>query len=230
MTIRVALADDQALVRAGFRSLLERTPDFEVVGEAPDGQTAVALARDAAPDVLLMDIRMPGLDGLEATRRIVGDPDLRHVRVVILTTFDLDDYIFEALRVGASGFLAKNAPPEELRHAIRVVAQGEALLSPNVTRRIIEHFTRPAHSAGTAHHTTPAARPETLDALTDREREVLVLVTAGLTNTEIGQRLHLSPYTVKTHISRMLTKLAMRDRAQLVVIAYETGLVRPGYL
>jgi DNA-binding NarL/FixJ family response regulator len=216
----VLLADDQKLVRAGFRVLLERGDDIEVVGEAADGAEAVDLARAARPAVVLMDIRMPVMDGLEATRRIVSDQQLGGVRVVVLTTFELDEYVFEALRAGASGFLLKDIDPDDLRQAVRVVAAGEALLSPSVTRRLISEFvTRPAQ---------PPSDPARLAALTEREREVLALVAGGLSNDEIGQRLFMSPATAKTHVSRAMTKLNARDRAQLVMVAYETGLVTPG--
>src|SRR5215468_2576210 len=216
MTIRVLLADDQALVRAGFHALLDAQDDIEVVDEAADGAEAVRLAGRYHPDVLLMDIRMPGLDGLEATRRIVADPRLSGVRVIVLTTFDLDDYVFEALRVGASGFLVKDTEPVELIRAVHVVAQGDALLSPGVTRRLIAEFlTR-------AKRSTPSV---SLDPLTDREREVMALVGMGRSNEEIAERLVVSPATAKTHVSRAMTKLGARDRAQLVVFAYESGLV-----
>jgi DNA-binding NarL/FixJ family response regulator len=220
VTVRVVLADDQTLVRAGFRSLLERAEDIEVVAEAADGAEAVELVRSHRVDVVLMDVRMPVMDGLDATRRIVGDPRLGHVRVVILTTFDTDEYIFAALRIGASGFLAKNVVPDELRRAVRVVAAGEALLSPGATRRVIAEFA--AGGLGRAPDT------ERLAVLTEREREVVGLVAAGLDNREIGQRLLMSPHTAKTHVSRAITKLGVRDRVQLAVLAYETGLVRPG--
>jgi DNA-binding NarL/FixJ family response regulator len=219
--IRVLLADDQALVRAGFRALLDAQDDVEVVGEAGDGAEAVRLAARERPDVVLMDIRMPGLDGLEATRRIVADPALAGVRIVILTTFDLDEYVFEALRVGASGFLVKDTEPVELLRGIHAVASGDALLSPGVTRRLIAQFAAQAR----------APRPATeLSGLTDREREVMALVGAGLSNDEIAERLVVSPATAKTHVSRAMIKLGARDRAQLVVFAYEAGLVRPGWL
>jgi DNA-binding NarL/FixJ family response regulator len=222
VTVRVLLADDQPLARAGLRTLLESCDDIEVVGEAASGTEAVERARAARPDVVLMDIRMPGLDGLEATRRIVADERLTGVRVVVLTTFDLDEYVYEALRVGASGFLAKDVEPGELRHAVRVVARGDSLLSPGVTRRLIAEFAaRPAVEP-------PAAGR--LRVLTDREREVLALVGEGLANDDIAARLYMSPATVKTHVSRVMGKLAAHDRAQLVVLAYETGLVRPGWL
>ena len=221
MTIRVLLADDQALVRAGFRALLDAQPDIEVVDEAADGEAAVAAARSLLPDVVLMDIRMPGVDGLEATQRIAADERLAAVHIVILTTFDLDEYVFEALRVGASGFLVKDTEPVELIQAVRVAARGDGLLSPSVTRRLIAEF---------AAKTAPTTRLTDLDALTDREREVMTLVAAGLSNDEIAQRLVVSPATAKTHVSRAMGKVRARDRAQLVVLAYETGLVRPGWL
>jgi DNA-binding NarL/FixJ family response regulator len=218
--IRVLLVDDQHLVRAGFRALLDDAGDIEVVGEAGDGAAAVELARSARPDVVLMDIRMPVLDGLEATRRIVADQLLAEVRVLVLTTFDLDEYVYEALRAGASGFLLKDTPPADLLAAIRVVAAGDALLAPGVTRRLIAEFARRPEPTTV----TPAA----LAGLTDREREVLVLVARGLTNAEIAGRLVVSTATAKTHVSRVLAKLQARDRAQLVMLAYETGLVTPG--
>jgi DNA-binding NarL/FixJ family response regulator len=218
--IRVALADDQALIRAGFRSLLESEPDLTVVGEAATGEQAVEVARRERPDVLLMDIRMPGGDGLEATRRIVADPVLAGCHVVVVTTFELDEYVAEAVRSGASGFLVKDTEPADLIRAVRVAAAGDALLSPGPTRRLLE---RAAVGLRAPEHA------ERLEALTDREREVLAQVAHGLTNDEIAHRLFLSPLTAKTHVSRILTKLGARDRAQLVVIAYETGLVRPGW-
>jgi DNA-binding NarL/FixJ family response regulator len=217
--IRVVLADDQALVRAGFASLLNAEPDMDVVGEAADGAQALELVRRLQPDVVLMDIRMPGTDGLAATKSIAGDERLRGVRIVILTTFDLDEYIFEAVRNGASGFLVKDTEPVELIRAVRVVAAGDGLLSPGVTRRLIAEFASRAQPP-------PAAR---LDELTDREREVTALVAEGLSNDEIAQRLFVSPATAKTHVNRAMTKLSARDRAQLVVFAYESGLVRPGW-
>jgi DNA-binding NarL/FixJ family response regulator len=217
MTIRVLLAEDQALVRAGFRGLLERSGDFEVVGEVANGADAVNAAREARPDVVLMDIRMPVMDGLEATRRIVADEQLSDVRVIVLTTFDLDEYVFEALRVGASGFLLKDIEPDDLRQAVRVVAAGDALLSPRVTRRLITRFV--------AQSPAQPKDPERLAVLTDREREVMALVAWGLSNEEIGQRLAMSPATAKTHVSRAMLKLGAHDRAQLVVLAYQTGLV-----
>jgi DNA-binding NarL/FixJ family response regulator len=218
--IRVVLADDQALVRAGFRALLDAQADIEVVGEAADGEDAVRLAGRERPDVVLMDIRMPGVDGLEATRRIADDERLADVHVVILTTFDLDEYVFEAIRAGASGFLVKDTEPVELIQAVRVVARGDALLSAGVTRRLIEEFANRAKE--------PRLSPQ-LQLLTEREREVMALVGAGLTNDEIADRLYMSPATAKTHVSRAMVKLGARDRAQLVVFAYESGLVRPGW-
>jgi DNA-binding NarL/FixJ family response regulator len=220
MTIRVALADDQALVRAGFRALLNAQDDIEVVAEAADGDEAVRVAREHRPDVILMDIRMPGTDGLEATRTISSDGSLGEVHILILTTFEEDEYVFEAIRVGASGFLVKDTEPAELVHAVRVVARGDALLSPGVTRRLIEEFATKAKKVQS---------PTTLDVLTEREREVVSLVGEGLTNDEIAARLVVSPATAKTHVSRAMIKLNTRDRAQLVVLAYESGLVRPGW-
>jgi DNA-binding NarL/FixJ family response regulator len=219
--IRVLLADDQALVRAGFRALLDAEDAIEVVGEAGEGDEAVRLARALTPDVVLMDIRMPGTDGLEATRQIAADERLGGVRVVILTTFDLDEYVFEALRIGASGFLVKDTEPAELVQAVRAVARGDALLSPGVTRRLVAEFATRAKDPG------PASE---LDRLTEREREVVALVAEGLSNEEIAARLIVSPATAKTHVSRAMVKLGARDRAQLVVLAYESGLVRPGWL
>ena len=219
--IRVLLADDQALVRAGFRSLLDAVDDIEVVGEASDGDEAVRLATELKPDVALMDIRMPGLDGLAATRAIVEDESLADVKIVILTTFGLDEYVFEAIRSGASGFLVKDTEPEELIQAVRVVAGGDALLSPGVTKSLLAEF------ATRAKEPPPTGG---LDELTEREREIVALVGEGLSNQEIAERLFLSPATAKTHVSRAMGKLRVRDRAQLVVIAYESGLVRPGWL
>ena len=219
--IRVLLADDQALVRAGFRALLDAQDDIEVVGEAADGDEAVAAIRRLVPDVVLMDIRMPGADGLDATRRVAADERLRPVRVVILTTFELDEYVFEAIRSGASGFLVKDTEPTELIAAVRAVARGDALLSPSVTRRLIGEFALRAQQ--------PREYPQ-LAALTEREREVVALAGQGLSNDEIAAKLVVSPATAKTHVSRAMVKLAARDRAQLVVIAYESGLVRPGWL
>jgi DNA-binding NarL/FixJ family response regulator len=218
--IRVLLADDQALVRAGFRALLEAQPDMEVVGEAADGEEALALAHAHTPDVVLMDIRMPGLDGLEATRRIAADGRLGEIRVVILTTFELDEYVYEALRAGASGFLVKDTEPAELLRGVRVVASGDALLSPGVTRRLIEEF---------AARAKPPPPSGALEALTNREREVMALAAEGLSNEQIARRLVMSTATAKTHVSRAMVKLGARDRAQLVVHAYESGLVRPGW-
>jgi DNA-binding NarL/FixJ family response regulator len=218
--IRILLADDQALVRAGFRVLVNSVADMEVVGEAADGSAAVDLARSQRADVVLMDIRMPQVDGIEATRRIGADPDLAGVKVIILTTFEEDEYVFEAIRAGASGFLVKDTEPEDLANAIRVVAGGDALLAPSVTRRLI---------ANIAAKTGPrSVNRAALDSLTEREREVLGSVGAGMSNDEIASALHMSPLTAKTHVSRAMMKLNARDRAQLVVIAYETGLVRPG--
>jgi DNA-binding NarL/FixJ family response regulator len=219
--IRVVLADDQALVRAGFRALLDAQHDIEVVGEAADGEEALRLAAELTPDIVLMDIRMPGVDGLSATRRIAADERFAGIRVVILTTFGLDEYVFEAIRSGASGFLVKDTEPEELVQAVRVVALGNALLSPSVTRKLIAEFAARAKE--------PLAT-DGLEELTDREREVVALVAEGLSNDEIAERLVVSPATAKTHVSRAMGKLRARDRAQLVVIAYESGLVRPGWL
>ncbi|MER7936708.1 response regulator transcription factor [Streptomyces sp. NPDC093272] len=224
MTIRVLLADDQALLRSAFRVLVDSEPDMEVVGEASDGAEAVRLAGQTAADVVLMDIRMPGTDGLAATRMISEDPSLDRVRVVILTTFEVDDYVVQALRAGASGFLGKGSEPEELLSAIRVAAGGEALLSPAATKGLIARFL--AQGDDGADGRDPA-RAERLDALTSREREVLVQVAGGHSNDEIAERLEVSPLTVKTHVNRAMAKLGARDRAQLVVIAYESGLVRP---
>ncbi|MEV6662721.1 MULTISPECIES: response regulator transcription factor [Streptomyces] len=222
MPIRVLLADDQALLRSAFRVLVDSEPDMEVVGEASDGEEAVRLAKEERADVVLMDIRMPGTDGLAATRMISADPALAHVRVVILTTFEVDDYVVQSLRAGASGFLGKGSEPDELLAAIRVAAGGEALLSPAATKSLIARFL--AHGDGDGRD---PARGERLDALTVREREVLVQVAGGLSNDEIAERLEVSPLTVKTHVNRAMSKLGARDRAQLVVIAYESGLVRP---
>jgi len=218
--IRVLLADDQALIRAGFRVLLESVEDIEVVGEAENGAQAVAIARDRLADVVLMDIRMPTVDGLEATRRLAADENLAGVKVLILTTFESDEYVYEALQAGASGFLVKDTEPEELLHAIRVVARGDALLSPGITRRLIADIAARSPSRPSTH---PA-----LSELTDREREIMALVAKGLSNDDIARQLVLSPLTVKTHVSHAMLKLGARDRAQLVVIAYQSGLVAPG--
>ncbi|MGY6501062.1 MAG: response regulator [Acidimicrobiales bacterium] len=222
MTVRVVVADDQVLVRSGFSMLLSGEPGIAVVGEAGNGAEALALAASERPDVILMDVRMPVMDGLEATRRITADESLAHTRVVILTTFDLDDYVHEALRAGASGFLLKDTLPVDLINAVRVVAAGDALISPKITRRLIAEFaSRPQPGA-------TAAAAAVLDQLTGREREVLEVVAKGNSNAEIAAALFVSPATVKTHISRLLMKLDARDRAQLVMIAYETGVVAPG--
>jgi DNA-binding NarL/FixJ family response regulator len=226
--IKVLLADDQVLVRAGFRALLGAEPDLAVVGEAGDGLEAVQVALATRPDVVLMDIRMPGIDGLEATRRIAAEPTLAGTRVVILTTFELDEYVFEALRTGASGFLVKDTEPVDLIRAVRAVAAGDALLSPSVTRRVIGEFAGPGGRGRTS--APPEEAERRLAPLTDREREVLVLVGEGLTNDEIAARLVISPATAKTHVSRTMLKAGARDRAQLVVLAYEAGLIRPGWL
>jgi DNA-binding NarL/FixJ family response regulator len=218
--ISVLIADDQALVRGGFRALLDAQHDITVVAEAADGDEAMRLALEYRPDVVLMDVRMPGVDGLEATRRIVGDDRLAGVSVVMLTTFDLDEYVFEAMRAGATGFLVKDTEPPELLRAVRVAAGGDALLSPRITRRLIEEFATRAKD--------PLALPG-LEQLTDREREVVTLVGDGLSNDEIAARLVMSVATAKTHVSRAMIKLGARDRAQLVVFAYESGLVRPGW-
>jgi DNA-binding NarL/FixJ family response regulator len=219
MTIGVVIADDQALVRGGFRVLIDAAPDMHVLGEAADGAEAVALTQEQHPDVVLMDIRMPGVDGIEATRRIKADASTSTVNILILTTFDLDDFVYAALRAGASGFMLKDTSPEELLAGIRVIAAGDGLLSPTVTRRLIQRFTtRPE----------PALPDASVTALiTNREHEVLLEVARGLSNAEIAERLHMSAATAKTHVSRLLTKLGARDRAQLVVIAYESGLATP---
>jgi DNA-binding NarL/FixJ family response regulator len=222
--ITVALVDDQVLVRAGFRALLDSEPDIEVVAEAADGETAVAQAREHRPQVVLMDIRMPKLDGLEATAQIVADPGLFDTRVVVLTTFELDEYVFGALRAGASGFLLKDVEPVDLITAVRVVAGGEALLAPRLTRRLIEAFL----TAGGGAAASAGAAAAEIEVLTPREREVLALVGRGHSNAEIAERLVLSPLTAKTHVARLFAKLGARDRAQLVVAAYESGLVVPG--
>ena len=224
MTIRVLLADDQALLRSAFRVLVDSEPDMAVVGEASDGAEAVRLAKEERADVVLMDIRMPGTDGLAATRLISADPTLAHVRVVILTTFEVDDYVVQSLRAGASGFLGKGSEPDELLNAIRVAAGGEALLSPAATKGLIARFLAQGDALD---DDGDPARAERLGALTVREREVLVQVAGGHSNDEIAERLEVSPLTVKTHVNRAMAKLGARDRAQLVVIAYESGLVRP---
>jgi DNA-binding NarL/FixJ family response regulator len=223
--IRLLLADDQVLVRAGLSAMLDE-PDMTVVGEAGDGAEAVRLAGDHQPDVVLMDIRMPVLDGLAATRQIIADPALRHTRVVVLTTFDHDEYVYEALRAGASGFLLKDIEPADLLRGVRAVARGDALLAPAVTRRLISEF------AARPRRPEQAGPQGTVDIgrLTEREHAVLLLVVAGLSNTEISERLGMSPATAKTHVTRILTKVGARDRAQLVVMAYESGLVQPGWL
>jgi DNA-binding NarL/FixJ family response regulator len=218
VTVRVALADDQALVRAGFRSLLANTANIELVGEASDGLAAIDMAHRARPDVLLMDIRMPELDGIEATRRICADPAMAPVRIIVLTTYELDEYVFAALRAGASGFLLKDIEPDDLRAAIRTVAGGDALLSPSVTRTLIAAFTTGP--------SPPADAAPKLATLTEREREVTALAAHGKTNAEIGHELFISPATAKTHLTRAMTKVHARDRAQLVVFAYQSGLVR----
>jgi DNA-binding NarL/FixJ family response regulator len=223
MTVRVVVADDQALVRAGFVAILAAHEGIDVVAEAEDGEQAVRAVRDLVPDVILMDVRMPGLDGLAATREIAADPALAAVRVVVLTTFDLDEYVYEALRSGASGFLVKHTEPAELVRAVRVVAAGDALLSPGVTRRLVSAF---------AAHARPAPAGPLADgmaALTDREQEVLLQVARGSSNDEIAATLVMSPATARTHVSRILAKTGARDRTQLVVLAYESGLVRPGW-
>jgi DNA-binding NarL/FixJ family response regulator len=218
--IRVAVADDQALIRLGLRVLLESEDDMELVGEAPDGERALALVRRTHPDVVLMDVRMPVMDGLGALRAIAGDPELAGTRVVVLTTFELDEYVFEALRAGASGFLIKDSEPADILRAVRVVVRGESLLSPTVTRRVIGEFAgRPARRSAAA---------LSLDPLTEREREVVALVAEGLSNDEIAERLVVSPATVRTHVGRAMSKLYARDRAQLVVLAFQSGLANPG--
>jgi DNA-binding NarL/FixJ family response regulator len=218
--IRVLLADDQVLVRAGLRALLDAEADIEVVGEASDGDEAARLAAQTVPDVVLMDIRMPRVDGIAATRVIAGDPRLQRVRVIILTTFDLDEYVFDGLRSGASGFLVKDTEPVDLLRAVRTVAAGDSLLSPRATRRLVEEYAMRAQ---------PSERAPDLDLLTEREREVMRHVAGGLSNDEIAGVLVISPATARTHVSRAMTKLGARDRAQLVMLAYEFGLVRPGW-
>lgn len=220
MSIGVVVADDQALIRGGLRVLVDSAPDLTVLGEAGDGADAVSIVQSTKPDVVLMDIRMPVMDGIEATKRITGSPTTGDVRIIVITTFDLDEYVFAALRAGASGFLLKDTPPDDLLSAIRLVAGGEALLAPSVTRRLIEHFARRPEPR--------APSGDALQSLTSREREVLGLVAQGLSNAEIATQLLMSPATAKTHVSRLLSKLHARDRAQLVVIAYETGLAVPG--
>ncbi len=223
MTIRVVLADDQALIRAGFKMLIDAADDLEVVGEASDGEEAVRVVRDTRADVVLMDIRMPVLDGIEATRRITNDDDLAGVKVVILTTFELDEHVVEGIRAGASGFIGKGIEPNDLLDAIRIVAEGEALLSPRATHAVLAEFARLEASGE-----RPAIPAAVLDVLTPHEREVMALAALGLSNDEIAERLYLSPLTAKTHANRAMMKLGARDRAQLVVLAYQTGLVKPG--
>jgi DNA-binding NarL/FixJ family response regulator len=219
MTVRVLIADDQQLVRAGFAMILSQPSDIEVVAEATNGREAVSLASEFAPDVVLMDIQMPGLDGIEATRRIVADTNTSHARVLILTTFDLDEYVYGALRAGASGFLLKDVPPEQLIAAVRMAQHGDALLAPSITRRLIEEFTQPRQ---------PATVAPQLDQLSPREAEVFRLLARGLSNQEIAEHLVVGDNTVKTHVARILTKLGLRDRVQAVVLAYEIGIVAPG--
>ena len=220
MTLRVVVADDQALVRAGFRGIVAATPGFSVVGEAGNGAEAVEQARRARPDVVLMDVRMPVMDGIEATRQITGSAATAGVRVLILTTFDLDEYVYSALRAGASGFLLKSTLPGDLLNAIRVIAAGDALLAPSVTRRLVEEFARTSRAAATARPGQPDLR-----AVTAREREVLALIACGLSNTEIARQLSISPATTKTHVGHLLTKLDARDRVHLVILAYQAGIV-----
>jgi DNA-binding NarL/FixJ family response regulator len=217
--IRVLIVDDQALVRAGFEVLIDSADDLDVIGTAADGAEAVAAAAAASPDVILMDVRMPVMDGLEATARILDAPGSAGIRVLMLTTFDLDEYVFGALKAGASGFLLKDTPPADLLTAIRVVAGGDAQLSPSITRHLIEEFVRRPQQTRVA--------PPSLNGLTDREVEVLALVARGLSNAEIGERLHVTAATAKTHVARLLQKLEARDRAQLIIAAYETGLITP---
>ena len=218
MATRVLIVDDQALVRAGFRMILEAQPDIEVIGEAENGLAAIEAARGLRPDVVLMDIRMPGLDGIEATRRLTAMGLDGHV--VILTTYDLDEYVFDALAAGATGFLLKHVPPEELVHGVRIAAGGESLLAPSVTRRLIEEFAR--------QRSPVQASSKAMDSLTDREREVLKLLARGLSNLEIASELHVGEATVKTHVAHVLDKLELRDRVQAVILAYEVGLIKPG--
>jgi DNA-binding NarL/FixJ family response regulator len=224
VTVRVLLADDQVLIRSGFAALISSSDDLEVVGEAGDGAQAVEQARRLQPDVVLMDIRMPGMDGLTAARQITGSPDLAGVRVIVLTTFEADEHVLDALRAGASGFLGKSVEPDELLDAIRVVADGEALLSPRATRGLIARFLTDPEPQGP---TGPTNAPAVFAELTDREREMVVFAAHGMSNDEIARRLYLSPLTVKTHLNRAMSKLSVRDRAQLVVLAYQSGLVRP---
>jgi len=219
VTLRIVIADDQTLIRAGFQAIIDSAPDLEVVGLAENGEQALALVRTVPVDVVLMDIRMPVMDGLEATSLIMNDPNLGHVKVLVLTTFELDSLVLQAMRAGASGFLGKDVDPEDLLHALRVVASGEALLSPRATRALVENFV--------AQPSTGDAPSAEVDVLTEREREVVVLVATGLNNDEIAQRLVISPLTAKTHVSRAMTKIAARDRAQLVVFAYQSGLMSP---
>jgi DNA-binding NarL/FixJ family response regulator len=227
MTVRVLLADDQVLIRSGFAALVNSADDLTVVGEAGDGTEAVRQAGALRPDVVLMDIRMPGVDGLTAARQIAASPDLSEVRIIVLTTFEADEYVVEALRSGASGFLGKSVEPDELLDAIRVVARGDALLSPRATRSLIARFLAQPGRSG-PDPAGPAPVDAALDVLTEREREMVALVAHGLSNEDIAARLHLSPLTVKTHVNRAMSKLRARDRAQLVVLAYQTGLVRAG--
>lgn len=221
MTIRVLVADDQRLIRAGFVSLIESAPDLEVVGEAVDGADAVRQARSARPDVVLMDIRMPGTDGLSATELITADPQLTDVKVLVLTTFEADEYVLAALRAGASGFLGKGVEPNDLISAVRVVADGDSLLSPRATKSVVARFLSQPHE-------TSGRVDPSMDVLTEREREIVILVAHGLSNDDIAAKLFVSPLTAKTHVNRAMTKLAARDRAQLVVLAYQSGLVRAG--
>lgn len=223
MTISVVLVDDQALIRGGFELLIDAAPDMAVVGEAGDGEEAVRVVRETRADVVLMDIRMPGVDGIEATRRITGDDDLAGVKVIVVTTFEIDEHVVDAIRAGASGFVSKGIEPADLLDAVRVVAGGEALLSPHATRAMLAAFAQDHAAAG-----RPSVDPGVLDVLTQREREVMALVAHGLSNDEIAERLYLSPLTAKTYVNRAMMKLGARDRAQLVVLAYQTGLVHPG--